>query len=141
MIKLILTDLDGTFLNSKGDYNKEDFSNILSELTKKNIAFGAVTGKQTERVEELFGDLADKIWILGDSASRIKHAGKFEFESLIPNSKGLDIISKLEAFKPTKLLLLVRRKQQLLLTDVNCSMASLFVDLMRRLMWLKISQK
>ncbi|PCS00129.1 HAD-IIB family hydrolase [Lactococcus fujiensis] len=99
MIKLILTDLDGTFLNSKGDYNKEDFSNILSELTKKNIAFGAVTGKQTERVEELFGDLADKIWILGDSASRIKHAGKFEFESLIPNSKGLDIISKLEGIQ------------------------------------------
>ncbi|MGM9886592.1 MAG: HAD-IIB family hydrolase [Lactococcus sp.] len=96
MIKLILTDLDGTFLNSKGSFNQPRFTKVLSALTEKKIAFAAVTGKQTERVEELFGDLASEIWILGDSASRIKHDGHFVFESLIPNQTGLDMIKKLE---------------------------------------------
>lgn len=96
MIKLILSDLDGTFLNSKGQFDKKYFKNVLLELKKRNIAFAAVTGKQTERVEELFGELSKDIWILGDSASRIKHSGNFKFESLIPNKKGLNLISKLE---------------------------------------------
>jgi len=94
-IKLILSDLDGTFLNSQGHFDIEYFDKILNQLQEKDIAFVAVTGKQTERVEELFGDLADKIWILGDSASRIKYKGEFQFESLIPNAEGKEIITAL----------------------------------------------
>jgi len=96
MIKLVLTDLDGTFLNSSGTFDADRFKKILSALIEKEIAFGVVTGKQTERVEELFGDLSKKIWILGDSASRIKFNGKFEFQQLIPNAQGKQLIQKLE---------------------------------------------
>ena len=94
-IKLILSDLDGTFLNSDGNFNLEYFTRVFNLLQEKNIAFAAVTGKQTERVEELFGDMAEKIWILGDSASRIKYQGEFQFESLISNVNGKEIIDAL----------------------------------------------
>jgi HAD superfamily hydrolase (TIGR01484 family) len=50
-----------------------------------------VTGKQCERVEELFGDDADDLWILGESATRIKHNGEFVYESLLSNKLGLEI--------------------------------------------------
>ena len=47
-------------------------------------------------IEELFGNDADDLWILGDSATRIKHNKKFVYESLINNTLGLEIISCLE---------------------------------------------
>lgn len=56
MLKLVLTDLDGTFLNSKGHFDHELFASIKSKLDNKEIAFATVTGKQAERVEELFND-------------------------------------------------------------------------------------
>ena len=117
-IKLILSDLDGTFLNSHGLFNAEYFETILNQLQEKNITFVVVTGKQTERVEELFGNLADKIWILGDSASRIKYKGSFQFESLIPNAEGIKIITALLDAQPDQ-------------TIIACTTNSAYIHLTR----------
>ncbi|OXS77454.1 HAD-IIB family hydrolase [Domibacillus enclensis] len=96
MIKLIITDMDGTFLNSQGEFNRELFQQTKQEIQKKGAVFAACTGKQCERVEELFGDDARDLWILGDSATRIKHKGQFKYESLLANATGQSIIKKLE---------------------------------------------
>lgn len=96
MIKLILTDMDGTFLNNSGDFNRELYKDVKKIMKEKDVVFAPVTGKQCERVETLFGDDADDLWILGDSATRIKHQGKFVYESLLSNKLGLKIIHLLE---------------------------------------------
>lgn len=98
MIKLIITDLDGTFLNSQGGFDKPLYDKVKLLMDEKNIHFAPCTGKQCERVEELFGEEdAKKLWILGDSATRIKYAGEYVYQSLIPNALGRKIIEKLEA--------------------------------------------
>lgn len=96
MIRLVLTDMDGTFLNSQGTFNKELFQEVKQIMTDQGVAFAPVTGKQCERVEELFGEDAKDFWIVGDSATRIKHGGKYVYESLLPNVKGQEIIQELE---------------------------------------------
>ncbi|AIQ46537.1 hydrolase [Paenibacillus sp. FSL R7-0273] len=96
MIKLILTDMDGTFLNSSGDFNRTLFKEVKEMMQEQGVIFAPVTGKQCERVEELFGDDAKDLWILGDSATRIKHNGEFVYESLLSNKLGLEIIQLLE---------------------------------------------
>lgn len=96
MIKLAISDLDGTFLNSQGTFDSEYFEKVLNEMEKNDIVFAACTGKQCERVEELFKNFVDRIWILGDSATRIKHQGTFAFESLLSNKLGVSIIKTLE---------------------------------------------
>ncbi|MGM0124725.1 hypothetical protein IGI37_002119 [Enterococcus sp. AZ194] len=97
MIKLILTDMDGTFLNSQGSFDKELYIQVKKMLNVQGIEFAPCTGKQCERVEELFGpELSKDLWILGDSATRIKHNGEFVYQSLLPNKIGLSIIEKLE---------------------------------------------
>ncbi|MBK4213042.1 HAD family phosphatase [Bacillus pumilus] len=96
MIKLIITDLDGTFLNRQGSFDQALFQKIKALMEEKNVAFAPCTGKQCERVEALFGDDAKDFWILGDSATRIKKDGQFVYESLIKNDLGLSIIHKLE---------------------------------------------
>ncbi|AQY52189.1 HAD-superfamily hydrolase [Listeria weihenstephanensis FSL R9-0317] len=100
MIKLVITDMDGTFLNSKGDFNRELYREVKQLMLDKNVAFAPCTGKQCDRVEQIFGpeDSRD-LWILGDSASRIKRNGEFVYESLIKNEMGLAIIAKLEAIR------------------------------------------
>ncbi|GIN72936.1 hydrolase [Bacillus sp. J14TS2] len=96
MIKLVLTDMDGTFLNNSGDFNRELFEDVKKLMNEKGVVFAPVTGKQCERVEELFADDADDLWILGDSATRIKHNGEFIYESLLSNKVGQEIIKLLE---------------------------------------------
>lgn len=100
MIKLVLTDMDGTFLNNSGDFNRELYQNVKKIMKEKGVIFAPVTGKQCERVEELFGEDADDLWILGDSATRIKHNKKFIYESLLGNKLGLEIIRFLEEINP-----------------------------------------
>jgi len=96
MIKLVLTDMDGTFLNNRGDFNRNLYNDVKKIMHEKDVVFAPVTGKQCERVEELFGEDANDLWILGDSATRIKHNGEFVYESLLNNKLGLEIIQLLE---------------------------------------------
>ncbi|WP_437612454.1 HAD family hydrolase [Erwinia sp. V71] len=100
MIKLIITDLDGTFLNNDGDFNRQLFSQVKALMAQKGVHFALCTGKQSERVEELFGDDARDFWILGDSATRIKHQGDYVYQSLFSNTLGQDIIAQIEAVSP-----------------------------------------
>jgi Cof subfamily protein (haloacid dehalogenase superfamily) len=97
MIKLIITDMDGTFLNSKGDYNRELFQEVVAKMKEHDVQFAPCTGKQVQRVEELFGEQSEDFCILGDSATCIKHQGKYFYQSLLDNQLGLDIINHLEA--------------------------------------------
>lgn len=97
MIKLIITDMDGTFLNSKGDYNRELFAHVVQVMDEHGVHFSPCTGKQVERVEELLGEQSKQFWILGDSATRIKHQGEYVYQSLLANELGLAIIQQLEA--------------------------------------------
>ncbi|MGN1401357.1 MAG: HAD family hydrolase [Bacillus sp. (in: firmicutes)] len=96
MIKLVLTDMDGTFLNNSGDFNRELYKNVRKLMKEKGVHFAPVTGKQCERIEELFGEHSEDLWIVGDSATRIKHNGKFVYESLLSNKLGMEIIRLLE---------------------------------------------
>lgn len=96
MIKLIITDMDGTFLNSRGDYNRALFAEVVAAMAQQGIHFAPCTGKQVDRVEELLGAQSANFWILGDSATRIKHQGRYVYQSLLDNALGLAIIRRLE---------------------------------------------
>lgn len=95
MIKLIITDMDGTFLNSQGDYNRALFAEVVAAMRQQGVHFAPCTGKQVERVEELLGEESAHFWILGDSATRIKHQGRYVYQSLLGNALGLAIIHRL----------------------------------------------
>lgn len=96
MIKLIITDLDGSFLNSQGDYDRRLFNQVYELMAAQGVHFAACTGKQCDRVEELFGKYSEKIWIVGDSATTIKYNSEFIYRSFINNELGRRIIKTLE---------------------------------------------
>lgn len=100
MIKLVVTDLDGTFLNNKSTFDVELFNEVHAEMQEQGITFVACTGKQCERVEKLFGEHGKGIWILGDSAARIKRDGEVVKEFTIARELALQAIEEIQAFDP-----------------------------------------
>lgn len=105
LLKLILTDLDGTFLNSQGAYNRDYFLKLWPKLKEKQIAFGVCTGKSSARVEALFPEINDEIWILADSATRIKYQGKCLYEQLLDNQIALAIIARLQVIHSDQIII------------------------------------
>lgn len=100
MIKLVVTDLDGTFLNNQGSFDMELFNEVHEEMKHKGITFAACTGKQCERVEKLFGEHGRGVWILGDSAARIKKDGQVVREFSMEPTLALQAIQEMQSFDP-----------------------------------------
>lgn len=48
MIKLIASDMDGTFLNPQGNYDKRRFKDLFRQLTERNILFVVASGNRME---------------------------------------------------------------------------------------------
>lgn len=61
-------------------------------MAQQGIHFAPCTGKQVDRVEARLGAQSANFWILGDSATRIKHQGRYVYQSLLDNAQGLAII-------------------------------------------------
>ncbi|WP_366249351.1 HAD-IIB family hydrolase [Terribacillus aidingensis] len=97
MLKLVVTDLDGTFLNNKGSFDKALFDETHKMMKENGIIFATCTGKQCERVEELFEGHSD-IWVLGDSATRIKRDGELIKDFPLNKILGNDLIRHIQAY-------------------------------------------
>ncbi|MGT9231293.1 HAD family hydrolase, partial [Enterococcus faecalis] len=96
MFKLVVTDMDGTFLNSEGSFNREKFQNLSLQLKDKGIRFAFCTGKQNERVDAIVGDLTNDLFIIGDSASRIKINDMNIYAKTFSNQLGLELIKTIK---------------------------------------------
>lgn len=96
MFKLVVTDMDGTFLNSKSSFNREKFQSLLTQLRDKDIRFAFCTGKQNERVDAIVGDLTKDLFIIGDSASRIKINDMNIYAKTFNNQLGLELIKTIK---------------------------------------------
>ncbi|MED1563725.1 hypothetical protein AJ85_07480 [Alkalihalobacillus alcalophilus ATCC 27647 = CGMCC 1.3604] len=47
MIKLVVSDMDGTFLNNNGDFNRELYKDVKKIMKEKGVIFAPITGKQS----------------------------------------------------------------------------------------------
>lgn len=54
MIKLIATDMDGTFLREDGTYDKERLAALLPKLREKGILFTVSSGRSLLAIDRLF---------------------------------------------------------------------------------------
>ena len=54
MVKAIAVDMDGTFLDSKKNYDKDRFEKIFKALKERNIEFIAASGNQFAKLQSIF---------------------------------------------------------------------------------------
>jgi len=70
-IKMVVTDMDGTLLNSKHEVSPRFFE-IYEELKKKNIAFVAASGRQYHSMVDKLESIKNEILVIAENGALIK---------------------------------------------------------------------
>ncbi|MGM5692765.1 Cof-type HAD-IIB family hydrolase [Streptococcus suis] len=76
MIKLIATDMDGTFLDGQGSFDRERFSRVLDQLDQKKIPFVIASGNGIGRLLQLCQGFENRLIFVADNGAHIYHQGK-----------------------------------------------------------------
>ncbi len=75
MIKLIATDLDGTFLNDKKE-KPADFDRVFNEMQARGIVFAVASGRDYHGASAYFDGYIDKMVFLTDNGATIYKDGQ-----------------------------------------------------------------
>jgi Cof subfamily protein (haloacid dehalogenase superfamily) len=89
-VKMVVTDMDGTLLNSKSEVS-DQFFELFDALKKQNIHFVAASGRQYSSIHDKLMSIADDITIVAENGGYIKQ-GSTELGSI---HLSLDHINKL----------------------------------------------
>ncbi|HFI0138749.1 TPA: Cof-type HAD-IIB family hydrolase [Streptococcus suis] len=75
-VRLIATDMDGTFLDGQGSFDKELFSRILAQLEEKRIPFVIASGNGIGRLLQLFKGFEQRLIFVADNGAHVYQNGK-----------------------------------------------------------------
>jgi len=78
LVKLIVTDMDGTLLNDKKELPEKTFA-IINQLQKRGITFAVASGREYQSLLQIYKEIADDIIIVADNGARIANKGKITF--------------------------------------------------------------
>lgn len=74
-IKLIASDMDGTFLNDKGTYNRQKFETILNQLDDLGIKFVVASGNNIDRLNLIFKGLTHRMDFVAENGAHVIYKG------------------------------------------------------------------
>lgn len=89
-IKMIASDMDGTFLNEKGVYNREKFISILNQLDALGIHFVVASGNNMDRLNMIFKGLTDRMSFVAENGANIVEEGK-DLKRHVLDQKDVDL--------------------------------------------------
>ncbi|NIG54526.1 HAD family hydrolase [Chitinophaga sp. Cy-1792] len=92
MIKLIVTDLDGTLLNDNHEVPPR-FWGIAENLFTKGVKLGIATGRPYFSISEKFGSVMDKIFAISDNGSLVTHENKVLMSKPLPQSAITELVT------------------------------------------------
>ncbi|MBY4961169.1 Cof-type HAD-IIB family hydrolase [Streptococcus suis] len=75
-VRLIATDMDGTFLDGQGSFDRERFSRVLEKLEEKQIPFVIASGNGIGRLLQLCQGFEDRLIFVADNGAHVYQNGK-----------------------------------------------------------------
>ncbi|MCZ0717408.1 Cof-type HAD-IIB family hydrolase [Aerococcus kribbianus] len=75
-IKMIATDMDGTFLKETNDYNRDRFADLYAQMQAQNIYFVPISGNQFYQIQSFFPNQKEELTIVGENGAFIAEQGK-----------------------------------------------------------------
>lgn len=72
-IRLIATDMDGTFLNNEHDYDHHRFKKVFDKLTKNGVQLVAASGSSYPRLRREFAAVADQMIFISQNGSVVHY--------------------------------------------------------------------
>ena len=79
MIKLIVSDIDGTLVNNQKEI-PNSFWEVFKTIEQKGILFCAASGRQLQSLHELFAPIKERIAYAPDNGASLVYQGKTLFE-------------------------------------------------------------
>ncbi|MBU5590242.1 HAD family hydrolase [Clostridium sp. MSJ-4] len=97
MIKLIVTDMDGTFLNKEGKID-EDFYQLIEELNRRGIVFAVASGRLYSTLDKGFHKVKNKMIFMCNNGAAIQfnHNGELLYQCTLDKNEVLDIVEDLD---------------------------------------------
>ena len=84
-MKLLATDMDGTFLRDDKSYS-EEFNDLYKQMLKKDIQFVIASGNQYEALVCKFDDdIKDDLYYLCENGTKIVYRGDVIYKQMIIN--------------------------------------------------------
>ena len=90
-VKLVVTDMDGTLLNAKGELN-EEFPAIFHQLKEKNIRFAVASGRQYYSLVEKFRPVLDDLIFIAENGAIVMEKSEEKFSMPMAREKAMEIL-------------------------------------------------
>lgn len=86
MVKMIVSDMDGTLLDSNKNF-PPDFDQIFQELKKRGILFVAASGRSYPKQREIFQPYLEDMFFICDNGASIIHHDQWLYKNTLPREK------------------------------------------------------
>ncbi|AVK61118.1 HAD family hydrolase [Lactobacillus sp. CBA3605] len=132
-VKLIATDMDGTFLNSQGDYNRPRFARDYVALQQQGIQFVIASGHQAVELATFFKDYP-ALWLIGGNGAELMQSQAGLTAATFSPAATQQILQVLAAYPEIQLALCGTRTVHVLKNadvDFLAAMAAYYADLER----------
>lgn len=94
LVKLVVTDEDGTFLDLGGeDFSRERFRAVFERMGAAGCRFAVATSNQSFQVAEIFGELASSISIIASNGAYVEPQGKEAQVSVMSPDAVADVLA------------------------------------------------
>ncbi len=84
MIKLVITDVDGTLLKESTMNLNPEYYDVIRALVKKGIKVVFASGRQYKSISDLIEPVKDLVWYVADGGASIKMDGELQAVKEIP---------------------------------------------------------
>ncbi len=98
MIKLIVSDMDGTLLNSEKKL-PYDIEEVMNKCIEHNIIFGIATGRQLRNVELYFESYLDSMLLIAENGTIANYQNQSFYLSKLNSSRVPELIKKARTLK------------------------------------------
>lgn len=97
MIKLIVSDIDGTLVEDGGSSLDPRIYDVILKLKEKGIYFAAASGRHATGIEHIFEPIRDKIFYIGGNGSYLGCYGRELYLEEYKQELASDILSDMKA--------------------------------------------
>lgn len=71
MVKMIAVDMDGTFLSSTKEYNRERFAQLYTKMQEQDVKFVVASGNQYYQLKSFFPEIASDISFVAENGALV----------------------------------------------------------------------
>ncbi|WP_339662835.1 HAD family hydrolase [uncultured Polaribacter sp.] len=103
-VKLVVSDMDGTLLNSKGEVSNQFFT-LFKELQKRNIYFCAASGRQHNSIVHKLDPIKNKIHVIAENGAIAKKGDEILLLNSLASEKITKVIPILRTIKNVNIVL------------------------------------